>query len=191
MEFTVVKREIITFGDEDIMALIGKVEEFQENDNWIEYAERLEHYFTANEITDNGKKRAVLLSSCGAKTYKLIRNLVAPGKPTDKSFAELVNIFKNHLNSRPSSIVYRFKFNCRFRKQGETIQQYVAELRSLSEHSDFRDQLEEMMRDRLVCGVNDERIQRRPLAESRLDFKKALELATAMEIADKNMRGIQ
>ena len=116
---------------------------------------------------------------------------MAPGKPTDKSFAELVNIFKNHLNSRPSSIVYRFKFNCRFRKQGETIQQYVAELRSLSEHSDFRDQLEEMMRDRLVCGVNDERIQRRPLAESRLDFKKALELATAMEIADKNMRGIQ
>ena len=100
MEFTVVKRENITFRDEDIMALIGKVEEFQENDNWIEYAERLEHYFTANEITDNGKKRAVLLSSCGAKTYKLIRNLVAPGKPTDKSFAELINIVKNHLNPR-------------------------------------------------------------------------------------------
>ena len=48
-----------------------------------------------------------------------------------------------------------------------------------------------MLRDRLVCGVNDERIQRRLLAERRLDFKKALELATAMEIADKNMRGTQ
>ena len=87
--------------------------------------------------------------------------------------------------------MYRFKFNCRFRKQGETIQQYVAELRSLSEHCDFRDQLEEMMRDRLVCGVNDEKIQRRLLAESRLDFKKALELARAREIADKNTRDIQ
>ena len=116
---------------------------------------------------------------------------MAPGKPTKKSFAELVNIVKNHLNPRPSSIVYRFKFNCRFRKQGETIQQYVAELRSLSEHCDFREQLEEMLRDCLVCGVNDERKQRRLLAESRLDFKKALELATAMEIADKNTRDIQ
>ena len=71
---------ILHFGDEDNMALIGKVEEFQENDNWIEYTERLEHYFTANEITDAGKKQAVLLSLCGAKTYKLIRNLASPGK---------------------------------------------------------------------------------------------------------------
>ena len=43
----------------------------------------------------------------------------------------------------------------------------------------------------MICGVNDERIQRRLLAESQLDFKKALELATAMEIADKNTRDIQ
>ena len=39
--------------------------------------------------------------------------------------------------------------------------------------------------------TNDERIQRRLLAESRLDFKKALELATAMETADKKTRDIQ
>ena len=91
----------ISIGDEDIMPLIGKVEEFQENDDWIEYTERLDQYFLANEITNNEKKRAVLLSTCGVKTYKLIRNLVSPGKPRDKTFAELVNIVKNHLNLRP------------------------------------------------------------------------------------------
>ena len=173
------------------MALIGKIEEYNENDSWIEYTERLEQYFAANEITDNNKKRAVLLSVCGAKTYKLIRNLVNPRKPTDKSFGELVNLVKNHLNPRPSSIVYRFKFNSRFRQQGETIQQYVAELRNLSEHCEFADQLEKMLRDRLVCGVNDERIQRRLLAESHLEFKKAMELATAMETADRNTRDLK
>ena len=162
-----------------------------ENDSWIEYTERLEQYFAANEITDNNKKRAVLLSVCGAKTYKLIRNLVNPRKPTDKSFGELVNLVKNHLNPRPSSIVYRFKFNSRFRQQGETIQQYVAELRNLSEHCEFGDQLEKMLPDRLVCGVNDECIQWRLLAESQLEFKKAMELATAMETADRNTRDLK
>ena len=145
--------------------------------------ERLEQYFAANEITDNNKKRAVLLSVCGAKTYKLIRNLVNPRKPTDKSFVELVNLVKNHLNPRPSSIVHRFKFNNRFRQPGE---QY----NSMSLNCEFGDQLEKMLRDRLVCGLNDERIQRRLLAESQLEFKKAMELATAMVPADKNTRDL-
>ena len=141
-------------------------------ESWIEYTECLEQYFVVNEITDNGKKRAVLLSVCGANTYNLIRNLVNPRKPTDKSFAELVSLAKNHLNPRPSSIVYRFKFNNHFRQRGETIQQYVAELRNLSEYCEFGDLLEKMLRDRLVCAVNDECIQRRLLAESQLELRK-------------------
>ena len=106
---------------QEAMALIGKIEEYDEKESWIEYTERLEQYFAANEITDCGKKRAVLLSVCGAKTYKRIRNLVNPRRPTDKSFAELVNLVKNHLNPRPSSILCRCKFNSRFLQQGETI----------------------------------------------------------------------
>ena len=48
-----------------------------------------------------------------------------------------------------------------------------------------------MLRDRLVCGVKDERIQRRLLAESQLEFKNAMKLATAMETADKNTCDLQ
>ena len=42
------------------------------------------------------------------------------------------------------------------------------------------------LRDRLVCGINDEHIQRRLLAEHSLDFKKALKIATSMETAVKS-----
>ena len=48
-----------------------------------------------------------------------------------------------------------------------------------------------MLRNPLVCGANDERIQRRLLAKSQLEFKKAMELITAMETADKNTRDLQ
>ena len=47
-------------GTDQNMALIGKIEEYNENDSWMEYTERLDHYFAANEITDNNKKRGVL-----------------------------------------------------------------------------------------------------------------------------------
>ena len=40
-----------------------------------------------------------------------------------------------------------------------------------------------MLRDRLVCGVQQDSIQQRLLAEKDLTYQKALELATAMEAA--------
>ena len=44
------------------MTLISKIEEYYEKESWVEYTKRLEQYFAANKITDNGKKRAVVLS---------------------------------------------------------------------------------------------------------------------------------
>ena len=48
-----------------------------------------------------------------------------------------------------------------------------------------------MWRDRLVCGINDSRIQRRLLSELNLTFQKAFDLALAMEIADKDTQDMQ
>ena len=67
-------------------------------------------------------------------TYQLIRNLVAPAKPVDKSFRELVTLVKYHHTPPPSVTVQRFNFNSRSQKDGETVAQFVAELRRLSEH---------------------------------------------------------
>ena len=65
--------------------------------------------------------RAVLLSTCGPSTYRLIRNLVAPNKPTDKSYADLLKIVGLHFNPKPSVAVQRFKFNSRSKQPGETV----------------------------------------------------------------------
>jgi len=43
-----------------------------------------------------------------------------------------------------------------------------------------------MLRDCLLCGINDEAIQRQLLSEPSLDLKKALELAQGMEEAAQN-----
>lgn len=65
---------------------------------------------------------------------------------------------------------------------------FIANLRSLSEHCNFGDSLEAMLRDRLVCGINDGSIQKRLLAESKLTYQKAVELAQGLEAADKNAK---
>lgn len=87
---------------------------------------------------------------------------------------------------KPSAIVQRFKLNTHSQQPGETTAMLVIELRHLSEHCEFGITLHEMLRDRLVCGVRDIRIQRWLLAEAKLTLKRALDLALTIEAAYKN-----
>ena len=155
------------------------------------YTKRLGFYFSANDIEDPGKKRSILLTVCGPSTYQLLKSLLQPASPADKTYDELVQTLNNHFSPVPSSIVQRFKFNTRIRKSGETVAIYVAELKALGEHCGFGDQLNDMVRDRLVCSINDNRIQRRLLQETDLTYKKALEIAQAMEVAARDINDLQ
>ena len=80
---------------------IGEFDRTQED--WVSYCERLEQYFVANDVKNADKQRAILLSVCGASTYQLIRNLVAPNKPTEKTFAEIVKLVRPSYSSSTSS----------------------------------------------------------------------------------------
>ena len=93
------------------MATQGKIGLYDSAaEDWTAY-KRLERYFLANDVTTAEKQRAILLSESGPSIYSLIRSLVAPEKPTDKSFQQLVKLVKDHLTPLPSAIMQRFKFN--------------------------------------------------------------------------------
>ena len=127
------------------------------------------------------------MSSGGAETCSLLRNFVAPAKPSDKSYNKLLRVMNEHQNPKPSVIKERCKFNKRDRQLGESIPFYETEIKHLSEHCDFGVTLEDMIRDRLVCGVRGPKIQQRLLAETELSFDRALKIASMMERAKKNV----
>ncbi|KAL5516835.1 hypothetical protein EMCRGX_G002259 [Ephydatia muelleri] len=122
-------------------------------EDWASYCERVEQYFIANGISNADRKRPILLSVCGPATFKLIRSLIAPDKPSDKSFEQIVKAVSDHLCPKPSSILQCFYFNSCVQKESESIAQFVAELRRLAVHCEFEGTLEIMLRDRLVCGA--------------------------------------
>ena len=100
-------------------------------------------------------------------------------------------VVKDHLTLQPSSIVQRFKFNSRSQQDAETVAQFVAELKKLSEYCEFGDSLDNMLRDLLVCGLRNVKVQRWLLAEGKLTFAKAFELAQVAELTDKNVADLQ
>ena len=164
--------------------VIGSFDPAQEE--WCEYAERLTHYFVANDIAADEKKRAILLTAVGPSTYRLMKTLASPRRLEEHRFAELVELATKHYNPRPSPIVKRFEFNSRSQKEGETIAVYVAELQKIAEHCEYGEVLSHMLRDRLVCGTNNKGIQPRLLIQTELTFGKAMEVALAAEAAEKD-----
>ena len=66
------------------------------------------HYFLKQTELRRKQKKAILLSSVGAQTYKLLKNLSMPSKPADKTFPELVQMMTNHQDPKPNSIAERW-----------------------------------------------------------------------------------
>ena len=137
------------------MAKHGTVCEYDHTtEDWESYMERLEQYFMVNDVEDATKKRAVLLSACGAKTYGLISSLVAPKKVMEFLYSAIVEKVKVHHSPHPSAIVQRFKFNMQQRQKGESVSKYVAALWKLNEFCDFGEVLEDMLRESVMAKSN-------------------------------------
>ena len=87
----------------------------------------IEHYL----ITE-AKHQSTLLTVAGQEVYSLACNLVAPGKLGDKSYDDLVALIQKHYSPTPSTIVQRYKFHTQVRNQGESIANFVADLRNIA-----------------------------------------------------------
>ena len=111
------------------MATLGKVDEFDASkEEWPQYEERLTHFFQANDIDDAGKKRAVLLSVVGPVTYKLLRNLLAPAKPGEKTYDELVETLSAHysLVSRGQTLFRAGRYRLQYKRPlSEGLEQFT------------------------------------------------------------------
>ena len=169
---------------------IGNVPKLGDGYTFDEWLELLEAWFDANGIQDDGNKRAIFLTNLGSKSYHTLHALLQPEKPTEKTYGECKKALAEHFAPKPTEIFQRYRFYTLVQKKDETIPEFVAKLRQLSDGCKFKE-LDNMLRDRLVVGCRDTTIQRKLLSESELTFEKALNIARAMEIADKDVENLR
>ena len=170
---------------------LGRIDAFDAiAEEWSSYTERLQHYFIANGIDNEEKMFSIFLTVCGPAIYQLIRDLLSPAAPTTKSFAELVALVKEHQQPPPSFIVQRYHFYTRVQQPGESLNEFMAQLRKLPHHCQFGMTLEDMLRDRLVCGFRDKRLQYKLLADKALTYETAIQIAQSSETAEKGAKDL-
>ncbi|XP_063529988.1 uncharacterized protein LOC134741147 [Cydia strobilella] len=165
---------------------VGKIPEFDVKAvNWTMYCERLEMYFLANDIKD-AVKLPTVIAVMGEDAYHLLSTLASPAQPSTLTFTNAVTLLKNHLQPKPSILAERYRFRQRRQAEGESVAEYVAELKKLAKTCDFGTTLEDNLRDQLVCGIVSESTRQRLFAEDGIDYSRAVSLATTLEAAEKN-----
>ena len=75
------------------------------------YTKWLQQYFTANDRAAKQKQRAILIRCCGASTYRLKKDVLAPQAATDVDYAEVMEkILTRFHQPPPTEIMQRYRF---------------------------------------------------------------------------------
>ena len=102
------------------------------------------------------------------------------------TYSSLVKLLTDYYNPKPSPIVQRFHFNRRLR--GHCICRCSSRPCSPLQ---LWDRLQEMLRDRLICGVNHKGLQWKLLVEADLTYGCAYSLALAAEALERDVEALQ
>ncbi|KAG7301015.1 hypothetical protein JYU34_015388 [Plutella xylostella] len=85
----------------------------------------------------------------------------------------------------------RYRFRQRRQSCGESVKDYYTELKKLSSECDFGANLEDNLRDQLVCGLKSDVIRQRLFAEDSLSFSQAVKIACSLEAAERDAASVE
>ena len=77
------------------------------------------------------------------------------------------------------------QFHKQDQKDGESVAEFISELKRLSTNCNY---LDDALRDRFMCGLKKDLIQKKLLSGSDLNFTKVVETAQSIEAVDKQAR---
>ncbi|XP_048249931.1 uncharacterized protein K02A2.6-like [Haliotis rufescens] len=81
-----------------------------------------------------------------------------------------------------TNVIYeRYIFNQRSQMEGESVDTYTNTLRTLAASCDFKTLHDELIRDRIVCGLRDNATRRKLLQEPKLTLKRCIDICRATE----------
>ncbi|XP_062619910.1 uncharacterized protein K02A2.6-like [Saccostrea cucullata] len=126
----------------------------------------------------------------GKECYRIYRHLDISEQDRKKT-KTILEAMRKHFEPQVNVIYERYIFNTTEQKQGETLDQYVTKLRQLADSCEFGSLTDDMIRDRLVLGIDDNPTRARMLREPKLDLKKAISMCRASEVAQQQLKKIE
>lgn len=96
--------------------------------------------------------------------------------------------FREICNPQSNRTMERHKFHSRNQKQGENIESFISDLRIKAKSCHFGDLTDELICDRIVCGITRDSLRKSLLRDSELTLAKAISICRIHEMTEENSR---
>ena len=138
---------------------------------WTKWLERFETYLVAANITNNARKRALLLYQAGSEVHEIFKTLPNTGETDDYDLA--VTALTTYFEPDKNRIYQIYTFRQTIQQAGETIDEFHTRLRTLAKHCEFHDEDFEIKM-QIVCHGTSSRLRKRALKDQTYSLKDML-----------------
>ncbi|XP_030031283.2 uncharacterized protein K02A2.6 [Manduca sexta] len=104
------------------------------------------------------------------------------------TYEEVITKFYDYFVPRENLSVNAHMFFMRNQNEGESLDQYLTELRKLAIQCKFGEQQERLIKDKLITGIIDKTAKNRLLREPDLTLQKAIEICKAAELSAERLQ---
>ena len=160
-------------------------------ENWRTWVQKFDLYLIASDMAEKSEERqcATFLHVAGDEALKVYNTLECADRKLDLDV--LKESFRKYCEPRKNVTYLRHIFFTRAQGQNETIDAYVTDLKIKAKDCEFGTLTDELIKDRIVCGVNNDIVRARLLRDEKLDLEKALDICRANESTQSHMKALQ
>ena len=139
---------------------------------WIRRFERFRKASSLDQKEDEAQVNT-LIYSMGDEADDILRSFNL-SEADSKKYTKVREKFDAHFVKRRNVIFERAKFNQRKQEDGESVDAFITALYSLSEHCNYGELHDEMIRDRIVVGIRDATLAEKLQLDAELTLDRAV-----------------
>ncbi|RXN08425.1 retrotransposon-like family member retr-1 [Labeo rohita] len=155
---------------------------------WRTWIQKFDLYLIATGIAEKSDKVkcATFLHVAGDDAIKVFNTMDFDDDVDD--FEVLKEKFREYCEPRKNITYLRHMFFTRAQGPNETIDAYVTDLKNKAKDCEFGRLNDDLIKDRIVCGVNNDTVRARLLRETDLNLAKAVDICRANEITQSHLK---
>lgn len=156
-------------------------------ERWRMWSEEMRLYLHLAMSKDSEKDKFTAFLYIIGRSGREIYNTWSLTADEMNKVESLFDRFERYCKPKQNITLERYRFNSRTQKPGESLDEFVTDLRKLAKLCQFQTLEEEMVKDRIVVGIHNQSLKERLLREPDLNLEQAMFICRADEESRKGL----